>query len=235
MDLGGPCGPGGPCGLGELVDPGGACGPRGTGEPGPSVLVRLCPSARAASVLLCPALVQGTMEALQHVPALELQLQVRGGAAGHAQPCQPSPSPRQAHSSQRVGGQPSEGPQALVGRALGPGSPRRCRRWRGNKGVGGLEAVQTAPRRHCRQLGAAGRVARKGRSPLSSSGSSLLCAPSPVRFTPTSPCGWQLGSMKERPRAQPGAGPRVIQGGLCLFPWCVETWGPRGALEAQEP
>ena len=104
----------------------------GTGEPGPSVLLaRLCRRARAASVLLCPALVRGTMEALQHVPALELQLQVRGGAAGHAQPCQPSPGPRPAHSSQSAGGRYSEGPRVLMGRAPAQAPP-------GGTGGGGV-------------------------------------------------------------------------------------------------
>ena len=120
---------------GDPVDSGGPCRLRGTGEPGPSVLLAwLCPWTRAASVLLCPALVQGTMEALQHVPALELQLQVRGGAAGHTQSCQPSPSPHQARASQSAGGRPSEGPRVLMGRAPGPGSSRRCGRWRVTSG-----------------------------------------------------------------------------------------------------
>ena len=121
------------------------------------------------------------------------------------------------------------------GKSSRPRLLQEVREVEGNKRAEGLEAVQTAPRRDRRQLGAAGSVARKGRSPLSSSGSGLLCAACPVHFIPTSPCGWQLGSGKEHPRAQPGVGPPIMQGGLCLSSWWVEMWGPQGPWKPRKP
>lgn len=215
---------------------GGPCGLRGTlwtrGDWGAGLsilLARLCLRARAVSVLLCPDLVRGTMEALQHVPALELQLQVRGGAAGDAQPCQPSPGPRPAHSSQSAGGRCSEGPRVLVGRALVQAPP-------GGIGGGGVtrgrEALKPCRRPPEGATGGPEPLETRRRGPAS---------PQPTWEQPalsTMPCSLHPDLalwVKERPRGHPGLGPPVIQGGLCLFSWRVETWGPRGTWKPRKP
>ena len=207
----------------------------GTGEPGPSVLLAWpCLWTRAASVLLCPALVRGTMEALQHVPALELQLQVRGGAAGHAQPCQPSPSPHQAHASQSTGGQPSEGPRVLMGRAPGPSSSRRCGRWRVTRGQKASKPCRPPPEGTAGSLEPLEAWQERAGLPSLLWERPALCT-IPCSLHPDLALRVAAWQQEGAPPGPARGGTTVIQGGLCLSSWWVEMWGPQGPWKPRKP
>lgn len=223
VDLGEPCGLGGTLWTqGDPVDSGGlgsgAEHPPGTALPAGSsglclALSRPRPGNHGGPAARAGAGAAAAGEGRSHGPRSAL-------------PALPGPSPGPFQPKRwRAVLRGAPGPR---GKSSGPGSPRRYRRWRGNKGAGGPEAVQTAPRRGHRWPGAAGNTQERAGLPSAHLGAA--CSEHHALFT----------SPRPRPVGE-GAPPGPARAGTTRHPgWSVlvllaggDVGTPR-YLEAQE-
>lgn len=189
-------------------------------------------SLRLALSSPCP----GSHGGPQHVPALELQLQVEGvEPRATLSPASPPPAPPGPFQPKRWPGSP-QGAPGPRGKSSGSRLPQEVQEVAGvTRGWEALEAVQTAPKA-LQAAWSRWKVARKGPvSPQLLWEQPALCTV-PVA-SPRAKPSWAAAWQHEGSAPGPSQGQDHMHqpGGLCLFPWCVEALGTRAPWKPRNP